>query len=162
MSFLVFSRAHQIFFGLIAALGLTHAALAEEGEGGRRVPLLPKYQQECAACHVAYPPGMLPTGSWKRLMNDLPHHYGTDASLDPATLKEVGTWLNANAGTYKRVREEPPQDRITRSAWFIRKHDEVSSAAWKRPAVKSAANCIACHTRSDQGDFSERNVRIPR
>ena len=25
-----------------------------------------------------------------------------------------------------------------------------------------AANCAACHTQSDQGDFNERNIRIPR
>jgi hypothetical protein len=105
---------------------------------------------------------MLPGGSWKRLMANLPQHFGTDASLDPAAVKELGAWLGANAGTYKRVREEPPQDRITRSAWFIRKHDEVSAATWKLPSVKSAANCAACHTRADKGDFNEDNVRIPK
>ena len=89
-------------------------------------------------------------------------HYGTDASLEPATVKELSAWLTANAGTYKRVAEAPPEDRITRSAWFIRKHDEAPATAWKLAAVKSAANCNACHARADQGDFSERNVRIPR
>jgi hypothetical protein len=95
-------------------------------------------------------------------MNNLPHHYGTDASLDSATLKELGTWLNANAGTFRRVHEVPPQDRITRSTWFIRQHNEVSAATWKLPAVKSASNCIACHTTAEKGDFNEHNVRIPR
>jgi mono/diheme cytochrome c family protein len=28
--------------------------------------------------------------------------------------------------------------------------------------VKSAANCIACHTQADQGNFDEHTVRIPR
>jgi nitrate/TMAO reductase-like tetraheme cytochrome c subunit len=104
---------------------------------------------------------MLPAESWRRLVNNLPRHYGTDASLDAATVSELATWLDANAGTYKRVHEPPPQDRVTRSAWFIRKHDELPATVWKRPAVKSAANCIACHTRADQGDFNERAVRIP-
>jgi hypothetical protein len=27
-------------------------------------PLLPQYKQECAACHLAYPAGMLPAKSW--------------------------------------------------------------------------------------------------
>jgi hypothetical protein len=105
---------------------------------------------------------MLPAASWQHLMNNLPRHYGTDASLDAASVKELSTWLAANAGTYKRVREEPPEDRITRSAWFIRKHDEVPAATWKLPAVKSAARCTACHAQAEQGDFNERNVRIPR
>ena len=56
----------------------------------------------------------------------------------------------------------PPQDRITRSAWFLREHGEVRPATWALPAVKSAANCAACHTRADQGEFRERDIRIPR
>ena len=148
--------------GLFALLGLAGAALADGGDRAARLPLLPRYQQECAACHIAYPPAMLPAASWQRTMTNLQRHYGTDASLDPATAQELATWLAANAGTYKRVSEQPPEDRISRSAWFIRKHDEVAATAWKLPAVKSAANCSACHTRSDQGDFNERNIRIPR
>ncbi len=72
-----------------AALAAAGTAYAGEGEHALRVPLLPKYQQECAACHVAYPPGLLPAASWQRVMDNLPRHYGTDASLDPATLKEL-------------------------------------------------------------------------
>jgi mono/diheme cytochrome c family protein len=159
--------AGRMALGLLAALSLAQVALADDdgGSRGSRVPLLPSYKQECAACHTAYPPGMLPAASWQRVMGNLSKHYGADASLDPATVKELSTWLGAHAGTYKRVRQEslaPPQDRITRSAWFIRKHDEVSAASWKLPAVKSAANCAACHTQADKGDFNEHNVRIPR
>jgi mono/diheme cytochrome c family protein len=140
-------------------LAASQLALADKTPS---VPLLPAYQQECAACHIAYPPGMLPAASWQRLMGNLQNHYGTDASLDAATVKQLSVWLNTHAGTYKRVSAPPPDDRITRSAWFIREHDEVPAATWKRPAVKSAANCAACHTQADQGDFRERNIRIPR
>ncbi|MDE2401829.1 MAG: diheme cytochrome c [Burkholderiales bacterium] len=155
-------RLRQGLFGLMAALLLTQASMADDDERATRAPLLPKYQQECSSCHLAYPPGMLPAASWQRLMNNLPKHYGTDASLDPATVKQLSTWLTANAGNYRRVREEPPQDRITRSAWFIHKHDEVPASTWKRPAIKSAANCMACHTGAEKGDYDEDRVRIPR
>ena len=124
--------------------------------------MLPVYKQECAACHMAYPPGMLPASSWSRMMTRLDQHYGTDASLDAAMVRQIGTWLEAHAGTYKRVREAPPQDRITQSAWFERKHREVEPAVWKRAAVGSPANCMACHTRADQGDFDDDRVRIPK
>ena len=148
----------------MAAALAAAAAGAALADGDRRapVPLLPQYRSECAACHIAYPPGMLPAASWQRLMRNLPQHFGTDASLDAPTVQAISQWLVANAGTYRRVREEPPQDRITRSAWFQRKHDEVPAAAWKRPAVKSPANCAACHTTADQGVFDEHAVRIPR
>lgn len=146
----------------VATLAVAGTAFAGEREHGLRVPLLPRYQQECASCHVAYPPGLLPAGSWQRVMGDLSRHYGADASVDPATAKELSTWLAANAGSYRRAREEPPQDRITQSAWFLRKHDEVPARTWKLPAVKSPSNCVACHARAEQGDFNEHNVRIPR
>lgn len=147
---------------LLVLIGAIHAARAGDDQRAAGTAMLPKYKQECAACHVAFPPGMLPADSWRRLLSNLPRHYGTDASLDPATVSELAAWLKANAGTYKRVREVPPEDRISRSAWFVRKHDEVPAAVWKRPAVKSAANCAACHTQADQGDFNEHTVRIPR
>jgi mono/diheme cytochrome c family protein len=137
-------------------------AAAHADSVGARVTLLPKYQQECAACHMAYPPGMLPAASWQRLMGSLEKHFGTDASLDEASVREIGGWLKTNAGTHRRVSEAPPQDRITRSAWFLRQHDEVPAAVWKRQSIRSASNCAACHGGAEQGRFNEDDVRIPR
>jgi nitrate/TMAO reductase-like tetraheme cytochrome c subunit len=153
-------------FNRLALCGLltVGAATAFADSKGPTVPLLPKYQQECAACHIAYPPGMLPAASWARMMGSLNKHYGTDASLDEASVREISGWLKANAGTYKRVSEAPPQDRITQSAWFLREHNnrEVSPDVWKRATVGSASNCAACHTKAAQGSFSERDIKIPR
>ena len=148
--------------GLIA-LGLSCISWAAQAEGGHmpNVTPLPKYTQECAACHVAYPPGLLPAPSWQRIMGRLDKHYGTDASLDAASVQQISSWLQANAGTSRRGREEPPQDRITRSAWFERKHRKIEPASWKLASVKSAANCAACHTSADQGQFDDHDLRMP-
>ncbi|HXD42828.1 MAG TPA: diheme cytochrome c [Ramlibacter sp.] len=147
-------------YALIATLAA--GSVFAEGEHAMRAPLLPKYQQECAACHVAYPPGLLPAASWQRITSNLSRHFGTDASLDAASTRELSAWLAANAATSRRVQEAPPDDRITRSAWFARKHDDVPARAWKLPAVKSAANCNACHQQAQQGIFNEHDVRVPR
>lgn len=149
---------------VLSGLLLACAAAVHADSGGARVAVLPKYQQECAACHIAYPPGMLPAASWQHLMGSLQKHYGTDASLDEASLREIGDWLQTHAGTYKRVSEVPPQDRITTSAWFLRKHNprEVPPEVWKRAAVGSASNCAACHTQAAEGRFNERDIKIPR
>jgi Dihaem cytochrome c len=148
--------------GLLALLGLAALGSAQ-ADGGRMMPRdMPKaYIAECAACHTAYAPGLLPARSWQRIMSGLDKHYGTDASLDDATVRQLSTWLQANAGTYKRVSEEPPQDRLTRSAWFERKHDDIPPSVWKHAAIKSAANCGACHTGADRGDFDDDNIRLP-
>jgi mono/diheme cytochrome c family protein len=154
------------FHALAIAMLLSGAGASQaSGAADARVPTLPAYQQECASCHLAYPPGLLPAASWRRLMNNLPRHFGTDASIDAAALQQLSGWLEANAGTYKKVARDPtppPQERITRSAWFVREHDEVPAATWARPAIRSAANCAACHTRAEQGEFRERDIRIPR
>ncbi len=145
-----------------AGIGMCPWAQADDGRRAAQVLLLPSYKSECAACHVAYPPGMHPASSWQRLVTHLPNHFGTDASLDPAAVKELSTWLSANAAKGRQAVESPPADRITRSAYFTRQHDEVPAATWKRASIKSAANCAACHIGADRGDFNEHNVRIPR
>lgn len=153
------------FNPMMFALLLAGAVASAHADSvGARVPPLPKYQQECAACHMAYPPGLLPAASWQRMMGSLNKHYGTDASLDEVSVREIGAWLKAHAGSYKRVSEEPPQDRITQSTWFLRKHNEreVPPAVWKRASVGSAANCAACHGNAAQGSFSEHDIRIPK
>ncbi|MCU0957499.1 MAG: diheme cytochrome c [Hydrogenophaga sp.] len=149
-------------FWLAASLGLATLSVAH-ADSGRQLPrdVPASYTQECAACHTAYPPGMLPARSWQRIMTGLDQHYGTDASLDAATVHQLNTWLQAHAGTYKRVAEAPPQDRITRSAWFERKHRQIEPATWKLPSVKSAANCAACHTGADRGDYDDDNLQFP-
>ena len=129
-------------------------------ERALRTPLLPRYQQECSSCHVAYPPGLLPAASWQRLIGGLPRHFGTDASLDAPAAAELNTWLTANAARPRRAVEVPPEDRITRSFWFARKHHEVPLAVWKRPAIGSAANCAACHPDAAQGRFDEDSVQL--
>jgi hypothetical protein len=153
---------------LSAALALLasplHAEEEEHGEHGRsaRVPALPQYQAECSACHVAFPASGLPAASWARLMQNLPQHFGTDASLDPATTRQISQWLQANAAPGRRAQDTPPEDRITRSAWFVREHHEISSATWQRASIGKPSNCAACHTGAPQGRFSEHDVRIPR
>lgn len=119
------------------------------------------YAQECGACHVPYPPGMLGEAPWRRIMAALGQHYGTDASLEAAPARQIEAWLQAHAGAYRRVREEPPQDRITRSSWYLRKHRDVEAATWQLPSVKSAANCAACHAGADRGLYDDDNLRYP-
>ena len=97
----IFFHLARVAAALVAASGFVQCALADNN--GRAVPLLPLYKQECAACHVAYPPTLMPAASWTRIMANLPKHF-----------------------------------------------------------VKSAANCGACHTQADNGDFNERNIRTPR
>lgn len=166
-------RPHMRHSGLRPGLGLgllllTAAAAATavvNRDDTVAAPQLPAYLQECAACHMPYPPGLLPAPSWQHLMANLPQHFGTDASLDSATLKTLSTWLAANAGTFKRVVRDPsppPQGRISRSTWFVQKHQEIDERVWRRPAIGSAARCDVCHSGAAEGLFSEHDVYMPK
>ena len=80
--------------------------------------VLPAYQAECASCHMAYPPALLSKPAWQKIMSGLDKHYGTDASLDGPTQKQIGVWLQAQGGTYKRVETSSTEERITTTQWF--------------------------------------------
>jgi hypothetical protein len=121
---------------------------------------------------MAYPPGLLPERSWRRLMAGLDKHFGQNASLDAATTTAILDYLAQNSAERSAHRRSArflaavpaaaTPLRITENAYFVREHREVSPDVWKLPKVGSPANCNACHADAEQGNFSERNVRIPR
>ena len=142
---------------LIAGVPWAGPVLAD---GHRYTATDPTWKAECGSCHVAYPPALLPAASWRTLMAGLDKHFGTDASLDPASAARIGAFLEQNAGR-KRKLVSASELRITATRWFRHEHDEVPAYVWKSAKVKSASNCAACHAGAERGDFSEDNVRIP-
>ena len=72
--------------GLLLLSGIA-PALAD----GPRVPPVDHQAtiKECAACHMAFPPQMLPARSWEALMGDLANHFGENAQLDAAAAADI-------------------------------------------------------------------------
>ncbi|MFZ5636938.1 MAG: diheme cytochrome c [Pseudomonadota bacterium] len=132
----------------------------DETRGTRRAPMPAVHVEECGGCHAPYPAYGLPADAWRGLMDGLDRHFGSDASLEPAQAATIRGWLIANAGTRPADRAAPL--RITRTPWFRHEHDEVPAALWRSPAVKSPANCGACHRGAESGVYSEHDVRLPR
>jgi len=119
------------------------------------------YEAECASCHMAYPPGLLGQKNWQNIMTGLDKHFGADASLEAKTQAEVTQWLVKNAASKKKYSAFAPENRITKTTWFIRQHDELRADMWKRVGVRSPSNCSACHVDAAKGSFNEDNIRIP-
>lgn len=153
-------------FAVIVLLGgtVSVAQADDDDEGGhsRAVVTNAAWQAECGSCHVAFPPRMLPAASWRAMMAGLDKHFGTDASLEAPLALEIGAFLEKNAGTRKQEPTAKPLLRISETRWFVREHDEVPQRVWKNPLVKSPANCAACHTQAESGDYRERNIRMPK
>ena len=155
-----FPRRAAMAFVLCVLPALVVLARAEAAQSIKGAPA--SFTAECSSCHMAYPPSLTGKANWRGIMAGLDKHYGVDASIDSKTQQEISTWLLANAATSARQAAVSPEFRITRSDWFIRKHDEVSASVWKRASIKSAANCGACHSGAARGDFDEDGVRIPK
>lgn len=119
------------------------------------------WREECGSCHIPFPARLLPADSWQALLGSLDKHFGVDASLDPARTAEVGRYLRSHAERAAAPPSARPALRITALPWFVREHDEVAPSVWVRPAVRSRANCGACHAGAERGQFDEDSVRTP-
>lgn len=119
----------------------------------------PQYRDECASCHVPYPPALLSSAQWRQVINSLDRHYGSDASVDAAAREAIMRFVVERSGREGGADNGLP--RISTGRWFVREH-RGAAAQFKNPAVKSAANCGACHRGADRGDYSERGLVLPR
>ncbi len=129
------------------------------------------YTDRCAACHFAYPPGLLPVRSWDKVLSALPEHFGETVDLDLRDKAEISAYLRASAAEHTRSSRAArilrsatgaTPGRITEIPYIREKHDEISPAVLKRKAVGSLSNCNACHQQATRGVFEEDDVRIPR
>ncbi len=149
-------------------------AWLEYGRVSTGVALLssPVYKEECGSCHMAYPPGLLPTATWQKIMSGLENHFGDNAELDNETQTKITEFLvsnSANQSNYRRSRRFAAVDdkseasmRISETPYFIHEHDEIPSRlVTGNREVTSFSNCNACHRKAEQASFRERDILIP-
>ncbi|MDH5694222.1 MAG: diheme cytochrome c [Gammaproteobacteria bacterium] len=132
------------------------------------------YKEECGSCHLAYPPGLLPSASWQKLLNKkaLADHFGDSAELDEETRKELELYALDNAAEksyYKRPRkimaslgtDEAPL-RITEIPYIREKHEDIPSEKIKgNKKVGSLSQCDKCHRQAQNASFDDDTVLIP-
>ena len=143
---------------LIALLGSALPALADRLPMPANAPA--SFISECSSCHIAYQPALLAAQDWRKLMAGLSEHFGSDATVDRKNEAEIESFLERNAGNASRLGNAGNPPRITQTARFIRKHDEIPARFWRDPRVKSAANCEACHPGAARGNYSEHDIAI--
>jgi hypothetical protein len=125
---------------------------------GRRLAAAtdPVVKEECGKCHMAFSARLLPRRSWQKIIDSLSEHPGGDVSLPEAQQSAVLDYYLANAADGTSAGKEgrkvassiPPNEtplRITETRRWRKRHHEVRSERWTSPAVKSKANCPACH-----------------
>ena len=116
----------------------------------------PVVVKECGACHMVYPPALLPARSWAKIIGELGHHFGDDATLTDAALAKILNFYTQNAGDaghsgytdagfMRGLTADVTPERITDMPLWHSIHDRYPVAAFTRPQVKRIGNCIACH-----------------
>ncbi len=155
--------------------GGSHEGVDEKHDGKRASHLIPvtnqTYKEACGACHFAYQPGLLPSGSWAKLLSNLNDHFGETVEIDAASKAVIEKYLIENAAEknqWKRSRKivrclkgETPL-RITEIPYIRRKHRKVPQEVFTRKSVGSISNCSACHNSADRGVYDDDYVTIPK
>ena len=152
---------------LSLCLAINFVGLGARAEGGAIVRPIEHAAtlKECGACHLAFPPQMLPARSWKKLMANLANHFGENAGLPEATRVEIAAYLGANAGDaaiskngryfLRGIDAAETPLRITQTPFWQGAHEEVPTAYFTSAQVKTPANCVACHRTAAKGVFGE-------
>lgn len=181
-----------LIFGVLAAISSVPAWADNDGDEGREDGFASRamsffshkdgvenvsnqlYNESCGECHFAYQPGLLPSGSWQRLLSSdqLADHFGENAELDEADRKKVLDFVTryaAEKSDYRisikianSVSSSNPPMRITKTRYIDRKHHELSDREVKNnKGVRFLGNCTACHRKAKEGVYEEDTVSIP-
>lgn len=107
------------------------------------------YLENCASCHIAVPPAVLPTQTWQRILQD-PQHYGVNIKplVDPSRLI---VWQYLQVFSRSQTQEEETPYRLQESRYFKALHPQV-----KLPRPLELSSCASCHPSA--ADFNFRSL----
>lgn len=104
------------------------------------------YLDACQGCHVAVPPAVLPTETWRQLLQDS-QHYGQQLTplIDPARRL---VWNYLLLSSRPHAADESIPFRVQESRYFKALHPDVPL---QRPIT--LAGCVTCHPGAPQYDY---------
>jgi len=123
------------------------------------------YIDECGACHLAYPPGLLPVQSWQGIMSGLEDHFGESAETDEETATHIADYLERVAlqkgkpspmsQMLRNMPDDPPL-RITEFPAFITAHAEIPIQLQVEKLDEGFLSpCADCHRQAASGRFDK-------
>jgi len=128
---------------------------ASDSRVGTVDPVPPAYQtgqtlylENCSTCHIALPPQVFPSETWRQLLQDT-QHYGRrlDPLVDPPRLL---IWNYLRRFSRPRKEEETIPYRMDRSRFFKALHPAV-----KLPRPTRPNTCISCHPGAAEYNFRD-------
>lgn len=130
------------------------------------------FADECGSCHITYPPYLLPKASWDTMMQGLDNHFGDDASVDEKTNQSILAFLIKNSAEnsthksslkiLKSLKDNNSTIAITKTPYWVKKHNDIEKSIFVSNEVKSKANCKACHESIQNGLLEYDLINIPK
>ena len=134
----------------------------------------PAFFEQCGKCHKTYPPFMLPSDSWARLMDGLDNHFGEHITEQNITTHEqirIKSYLLSHSAehsthkvAFKTLNSLGSMRPISmrKVPYWRETHQNMDKDAFNTLHVKNAANCFACHPDFEYGILDMTRVRIPK
>ena len=106
------------------------------------------YIKTCSACHIALPPEVLPSETWKKLLENPNEHYGTSVP-NLIRLGQLLMWdyLQAFSRTLP-TKDEPTPFYVEQSRYFKILHPRI-----KFEETVTHGSCIVCHPGVESFNF---------
>ncbi|MEB3179677.1 MAG: cytochrome C [Nostocaceae cyanobacterium] len=104
------------------------------------------YLQNCASCHIALPPAVLPTEIWRDILRDT-QHYGVQLKsvIDPPRVL-IWNYLKTFSRTLAAGEDKP--FRVNNSRYFKALHPKV-----QLPRPVEIGSCVSCHPGANEYNF---------
>jgi Dihaem cytochrome c len=104
------------------------------------------YIENCATCHIGLPPAVLPTQTWKNILQDS-QHYGVQLQpiVDPA---RILVWKYISTFSRTHLKDEETPYRVNKSRFFNALHPKV-----ELPRPVQISSCVSCHPGADKFNF---------
>ena len=106
------------------------------------------YREACGTCHIALPPAIFPSETWRQLLSET-QHYGREIDL-PVPTHRVIAWKYLRDHSRPQREDEETPFRLNSSRYFKALHPQVDL-----PRPVSLRTCIACHPKASDYNFRE-------
>ncbi len=106
------------------------------------------YLENCSTCHIPIPPAVLPTETWKTILENPYDHYGTKIE-GLVRFTQVLMWEYLSNYSRQLLVNETKPEFIAQSRYFFALHPQV-----KLPDPITHRTCIECHAQAS--DFKYR------
>jgi hypothetical protein len=109
------------------------------------------YLDSCSSCHIPIPPQVLPTDTWKRILERPDNHYGNKLPPIVSSFKLL-IWDYLRTFSRPLLINEPPVAFIEESRYFKALHPKMEF-----PTTVTYQTCISCHPQAINFDYRTLN-----